>query len=50
MFEWCIQEDSSAGNDFRIVIFLHLCQRLMMPNKKLEGGTHVQPQGLFLTQ
>lgn len=49
MLGWCIQEASSGGNDSRMVIFLRLCQRLTMPDKKLERGSHVQPQGLFVT-
>lgn len=49
MLGWCTQEDSSVGNDSRIVIFLRLRQRPTMPDKKLERGTHIQPQGLFVT-
>lgn len=48
MLGWCTQEVSSIGNDFRIIIFPFLCQRLTMHDKNLEWGFHVQTLRIFL--
>lgn len=42
MLGWGIQEVSSIGNDFRIIIFPFLCQRLTTRDKELEQATAIQ--------
>lgn len=39
---WDIQEVSSIGNDFKIIIFSFFCQRLSIHDKKLKWGIQIQ--------